>query len=450
MFSPHYTCPSLARFSYINAFTITFACLLAIKRDKGISNFVFIGASSADEQRCEISCRLGDGPKDEETVDPDSIPPSHCSIKDSGNVSRIMTWKEVNDKITPKPGVQCLVLKTGSSEKRIYFASPLTVTRSGSPVFLYEKQVSRTVKCTFKGRPRPQITWYKHGSNLKAFNHTEEVEKLQDNGIFKVTTTLHIPAAGREDFAAIYHCFGNNSLSSGWSSSKEPKYGIELLFRCSGINIMRSGPTEIAANAFGNITLSCLLSEVVAELDDLLVTWNFNNQSDPLKTGGKYRIPALERISSCKRAFKLEIINVTADDEGVYSCHQSCKDSGGDVCKSSAKIKLKVYSPLPTKYVPLPTKYPTPTTRSLISEVSSLTEADDNTTSEATVLLTTEAPVVSQSVPEKPTGSLMIALIICAVCGGVFALVLRVAWHVKKKRMLKNIKRYFKSSCHVR
>ena len=45
------------------------------------------------------------------------------------------------------------------------------------------------------------------------------------------------------------------------------------------------------------------------------MTWNFKNQSDPLKTGGKHKIPALEPFSSCKRAFKLEIINVTADDE---------------------------------------------------------------------------------------------------------------------------------------
>ena len=84
---------------------------------------VFTGASSANEPKCEISCRVGDGPKDEETVDPDSFIPSHCSIKIGGNISRNMTWKEVNDKITPKPGVQCLVLKTGNSEKRIYFAS---------------------------------------------------------------------------------------------------------------------------------------------------------------------------------------------------------------------------------------------------------------------------------------------------------------------------------------
>ena len=107
---------------------------------------------------------------------------------------------------------------------------PLTVTRWGSPVYLDENHMSRYVKCQFKGRPRPQITWYKDGSNLKTFNHTEKVEKLQHNGIFKVTTTLHVP--GREEFAGIYRCFGNNSLSSGWSSSKEPNKGIELLFRC--------------------------------------------------------------------------------------------------------------------------------------------------------------------------------------------------------------------------
>ena len=128
-------------------------------------------------------------------------------------------------------------------------------------------------------------------------------------------------------------------------------------FAGSGIYITRSGPEEIAASAFSNITLSCLVPRAVAELDDLWVTWNFKNQSDPLKTGGKYRIPELEPISSCRRAFNLEIIKITADDEGVYSCHQSCKDSDGDPCKSSAQLELKVYSPPPKVYS-------SPTTRS--------------------------------------------------------------------------------------
>ena len=124
----------------------------------------------------------------------------------------------------------------------------------------------------------------------------------------------------------------------------------------SGIFIKRSGPAEIRVNALSNITLSCLVSETVAKLgNDLKVTWNFKNQSDLSKSGGRYRISALEPISSCRRVFKLEIIHITADDEGVYSCHQTCKDSGGDVCKSSAKLELKVYSPRPKVYSAPPT-----------------------------------------------------------------------------------------------
>ena len=98
------------------------------------------------------------------------------------------------------------------------------------------------------------------------------------------------------------------------------------------------------------------MHEIVAKLDYLKVTWNFKNQSDLSKTGGRYRISALEPISSCRRVFRLEIINVTTDDEGVYSCHQTCKDSGGDVCKSSAEVEVKVYLPPPKVYSRLPTR----------------------------------------------------------------------------------------------
>ena len=41
----------------------------------------------------------------------------------------------------------------------------------------------------------------------------------------------------------------------------------------SGILINRTGPAEIVVNALSNITLSCLVPETVAELNDLKVTY---------------------------------------------------------------------------------------------------------------------------------------------------------------------------------
>ena len=132
---------------------------LAIKRDKKNFNFIFTGASSADEPKCEISCRLGDGPKDEETVDPDSIIPSHCSIKNGGNISRNMTWKEVNDKLTHKQGLQCLVLKSGNSEKRIYFASKCCVPCYQCHLIMIKTAFSMNISWISKGLGSSRLMW---------------------------------------------------------------------------------------------------------------------------------------------------------------------------------------------------------------------------------------------------------------------------------------------------
>ena len=79
-----------------------------------------LDASSASYPQCHIMGKLADCPKNEETVDPNSIVPVNCSIKSGGTSNQNTTWRRVYDLETPK---KCLVLKTENSETRIYLAS---------------------------------------------------------------------------------------------------------------------------------------------------------------------------------------------------------------------------------------------------------------------------------------------------------------------------------------
>ena len=95
---------------------------------------------------------LCEDPKDEETVDPDSIIPSNCSIENVRNMSQNMTWKEVNDEISPLPGVVCLVLKTGNSKKRIYFASKYCVPCYQCDLIMIKTTFSMNISWISKGQ----------------------------------------------------------------------------------------------------------------------------------------------------------------------------------------------------------------------------------------------------------------------------------------------------------
>ena len=101
-------------------------------------------------------------------------------------------------------------------------------------------------------------------------------------------------------------------------------------------------------NAFNNITLRCLVSRTAASFCHGGFTWHFSKNPEPLKTDGKHVIVEFEEIKSvCKKAFSLEILNVTEDDEGEYGCHQACRTFNGWKNQSDS-IKMKVYSPSPT------------------------------------------------------------------------------------------------------
>ncbi|XP_068715542.1 cell adhesion molecule DSCAML1-like isoform X2 [Montipora foliosa] len=300
-------------------------------------------ASSSSGPQCEIICKLNDSAKDEETVDPDSKVPFNCSIENRGATTQNTTWKQLYRTVTPTDSQPCMVLKEGNSERQIYLARALTVARPGSPKIIHEN-IGKNLSCEFEGRPRPFITWYVDGKPIKSefeeLGHTE-LETSQDYGIFKVTSTLYLP--GREKFNGLsFTCSGTNSLTSGWSSSANET--ISVRFKCKDV-IKAIGPPQIEVNAFNNITLRCLVSRFAASWCLEGFTWHFNKNPEPLKTDGKYVIVKFEKIKSvCKKAFSLEILNVTEDDEGEYSCHQACRVFTGWNNQSDS-FKMKVYSP---------------------------------------------------------------------------------------------------------
>ncbi|XP_068691156.1 fibronectin type III domain-containing protein-like isoform X2 [Montipora foliosa] len=370
-------------------------------------------ASSASGPQCEIICKLSGSAKDEETVDPDSKVPFNCSIGNRGATTQNTTWKQLYRTVTaPADGLPCMVLKTGNSERQIYLARALTVAKPGSPKIIYEN-IGTNLSCKFEGRPRPFITWYVDGksimSEFEELSHTE-LETLQDDGIFKVTSTLYIP--GRKKFnGRSFTCSGTNNLASGWSSSASET--ISVRFKCKDF-IKAIGPPQIEVNAFNNITLRCLVSRTAAIWCQGGFTWHFNKNPEPLKTDGKYVIVKFEKIKSvCKKAFNLEILNVTEDDEGEYSCHQRCSTFAGWHSQSGS-IKMKVYSP-----------HATP-------EISTTNEVNDSTTSASIPELTTVGRTFNT--PQATSSEKWILATVIPIVGVLVFVLLAVTWRIKKKR----------------
>ena len=97
--------------------------------------------------------------------------------------------------------------------------------------------------------------------------------------------------------------------------------------------------SKIAAIAFSNSTLSCLVHDTHDVCD---LKWFFNNKTLPSKSNDKYKIALQEETSSkCKKAYSLIVMNVTFVDKGTYSCSCPWLCQFQDSC--SAPIKLNVY-----------------------------------------------------------------------------------------------------------
>ena len=56
-----------------------------------------------------------------------------------------------------------------------------------------------------------------------------------------------------------------------------------------------------------------------------MLRWYLNNNSEPLKSGEKYKIEERKTRSKCKKDFLLTIVNATENDEGTYGCRSLCE-----------------------------------------------------------------------------------------------------------------------------
>ena len=90
--------------------------------------------------------------------------------------------------------------------------------------------------------------------------------------------------------------------------------------------------------------------------DTLELHWYFNDNSTPLKTSEKYKIPAeMETESKCRKAFNLTIVNFTEADEGIYGCESHCDRH--EIYNVKASIDLKVFPSTTVSTVPTGTDH---------------------------------------------------------------------------------------------
>ena len=107
--------------------------------------------------------------------------------------------------------------------------------RSGSPKYISQNQ-GVDIYCAFKGRSRPQITWYKDDEPIinesESLRH-EELERSGEDGTLTTLTILHVP--GREEFDGFYKCAANSRFNNSWWTSKNSTIQVRFLCKWSHI-----------------------------------------------------------------------------------------------------------------------------------------------------------------------------------------------------------------------
>ncbi|XP_048732970.1 inactive tyrosine-protein kinase 7-like [Ostrea edulis] len=142
---------------------------------------------------------------------------------------------------------------------------------------------------------------------------------------FQEGSHLHILRVTRESDSGTFSCIATNK-TSGYSLVSEASLNIQWIDKTATVELKRPKPEELVLNS--EVLLKCQISGN----PDLLFDWYHNT----------FRLFNKNRIKILDKGSKVRIINVTAADNGIYSC--LAENTAGS--RSSAKnFLLNVKAP---------------------------------------------------------------------------------------------------------
>jgi echinoid protein len=177
-------------------------------------------------------------------------------------------------------------------------------------------QQGLSVSCHVRGRPKPQIRWYKDGAPITEFDglwRIDTIPSFTDVISFDVKSTLYWEGSNRDnnkmriEDAGVYSCKASNEISLNTLSSD-----MQLIVEYAPM--LNSTADKVAIDINQSAILVCRCHSVPAP------TYTWYNGTAQMTTGGRIRITEAEVPGSHPYQSILNISDVTPHDLGLYKC----------------------------------------------------------------------------------------------------------------------------------
>ncbi|ELT96996.1 hypothetical protein CAPTEDRAFT_199767 [Capitella teleta] len=264
-----------------------------------------------------------------------------CSVDVAGVPSADLVWTRLDNGAQLGTGPTYDISATALSDNGDYVCTPANSMGDGVPdtarldvseipQWLLALPTKRTViisqtdiglTCRVRGRPVPQLTWYKNGLALDFspgyYDLTEQQESI-DVHSWNLTSTLKFrgfdryPELGslRKEDAGNYTCVAGNGL-------EEAALVSSVLFAVHYPPEVKADAEKVAIDENQSATLVCESHAVPTP------TFMWYNGTTPLVTGGRVSIKALVVDGEYQYRTELTIDDVAEHDLGDYRCAAS-------------------------------------------------------------------------------------------------------------------------------